>query len=281
MEIASRLGTEIVNADSMQVYRYMDIGTAKPTREERSAIAHHVLDVVGPDEHFDAAFYISLARPVIDDLHSRNKVPLIVGGTGLYMKALEKGICPGAPGDARIRNELLRDMEERGLDALYDELVRVDPELARRIHSHDRQRIIRALEVHRLTGEPLSKRQQNHRFQESYYRATKLFLTRDRDEIYERIDRRVHVMVEQGLVDEVRGLLERGYGPRLKPMQSLGYKQIVRHLQGEYSLEAAIREIQGETRRYAKRQMTWFRADPEFQWIDARYVTSSVALLRS
>lgn len=269
LELAVRLGTEIVNADSMQVYRYMDIGTAKPTARERALTAHHLLDVVNPDEPFDAAGYVHLARPVLAELHRRGKVPLVVGGTGLYMKVLTRGICEAIPGDPEVRKQLTREEEERGLAALHGELTHIDPPMGARLHPNDRQRILRAIEVFRLTGRPLSEWQAQHCFGESPYRTIKVFLYREREELYERINRRVHTMMEQGFYDEVRSLLDRGFGPELKPMQSLGYKQLVQHIQGALSLDRAVYEIQRETRRYAKRQITWFRADPEFQWFDA------------
>lgn len=269
IELALRLGTEIVNCDSMQVYRYMDIGTAKPSPEELALAAHHLLDVADPDESFDAARYAELARPVIDTLLGRGKMPLVVGGTGLYMKILTRGICPGAPGDPAIREQLLLELGEAGLPRLFEELRRVDPEAGRRLHPHDRQRILRALEVYRLTGCPLSRWQSRHRFQETNYRTIKIFLYRDRNVLYERINRRVRRMLDQGLLEEVRELLERGYGPELKSMQSVGYKQMAAHLLGGCPLDAAISRMQQATRRYAKRQLTWFKGDPEFRWFEA------------
>jgi tRNA dimethylallyltransferase len=263
------MGTEIVNGDSMQVYRHMDIGTAKPTPEERARVKHHLLDVVDPDEPFDAARYLDLARPVIDALHRERKIPLVVGGTGLYMKILTKSICPAAPGDPRAREELQKELEASGLAGLHAELLRVDPVLGERIHPNDRQRILRALEVYRISGAPLSHWQSRHRFCETLYPSIKVFLYRDRKEMYERIDRRVLVMLDQGFEGEVRRLLEVGYGPELKSMQSLGYKEMARFITGQCSLDEAVSGIQRETRRYAKRQMTWFRGDPEFKWFHA------------
>ena len=253
----------------MQVYRYMDIGTAKPTPEQRALVPHHLLDVADPDEPFDAARYAELTRPVIETLHGRGKIPLIVGGTGLYMKVLTMGICTGAPGDHGLHGQLLRELEEQGLARLHEELVRVDPEAGRRIHPHDRQRILRALEVYRLTGSPLSLRQAEHRFSQRIYRSIKIFLYLERNVLYERINRRVQQMIDRGLLEEVRRLLERGYGPELKPMQSLGYKQMAAYLRGAHSWDFAVSEMQRATRQYAKRQLTWFRGDPEFRWFHA------------
>lgn len=270
LRMAERLGAEIVNADSMQVYRHMDIGTAKPTPEERAAVPHHLIDIVDPDQHFDAAAYADAANPVIDRLHREDRIPLVVGGTGLYMKVLLYGICEAAPVDETIRGDLAREEAERGLAALHGELTRVDPALAGRIHPNDRQRILRALEVYRASGRPLSDWQARHRFEKPLYPSVKVFLFRDREELYARIDRRVEVMMREGFKDEVERLLRMGYGPELKPMQSLGYKQLLQHLAGEFSMDEAVDRIKRETRRYAKRQMTWFRSDPEFRWFDAK-----------
>lgn len=269
LDIAERLQTEVVNADSMQVYRYLDIGTAKPPREERRRVRHHLLDVVDPDEDFDAARYLDAAAPVIDAIHQQGKVPLVVGGTGLYMKVLTRGICEAAPGDATLRRQLLQELATQGLPRLYGELSEVDPELAEKIHPNDRQRIIRALEVYRLTHTPLSRWQSRHRFQATRYPSIKVFLFRDRQEMYERIDRRVHWMMAQGFLDEVRQLLAMGYSPALKSLQSLGYKQLIQHLSGQCSMDEAIHQIKRATRHYAKRQLTWFRGDPEFSWLHA------------
>lgn len=269
LEIAHCLGTEIINCDSMQVYRYMEIGTAKPTPEERALVAHHLLDVADPDEPFDAARYAELARPVIESLRNRGKVPLVVGGTGLYMKVLTRGICPAAPRDPAIREQLRRELEEHGLERLHQELGRVDPEAGRRLHPHDRQRVLRALEVQRLTGTPLSCWQSQHRFQQTIYRTVKIFLYRDRNVLYERINRRVRQMLDQGLVAEVRRLLAMGYGPELKSMQAVGYKQLAAHLLGACPLASAVSDMERATRHYARRQLTWFRGDPEFRWVQA------------
>ncbi len=269
VRLAEKLGAEIVNADSMQVYRHMDIGTAKPTAAERKEIPHHLLDVADPDEPFDAARYVDLARPAVEDILARGKVPLVVGGTGLYMKVLTRGICSGPPSDPAVKEALLREEETVGLEGLFSELVRVDPRAASRIHPHDRQRVLRALEVFRISGVALSDLQSGHRFERTVFRAVKIFIYREREELYERINRRVDRMIEQGLEDEVRRLLLMGYGPDLKSMQSLGYRQMALHVLGKLSLIEAATLIKRDTRRYAKRQHTWFRGDPEFSWFHA------------
>ncbi len=269
LELAEQLETEIVNADSMQVYRYMDIGTAKPTAEERARIRHHLLDIVTPDQPYDAAAFAQGARSVIEALHAQGKIPLVVGGTGLYMKALTRGLCPGPSANPEIRQDLLDDLKRHGLSWLHLELHRVDPFSAARIHPNDRQRILRALEVFRSTGVPLSHWQKAHGFRRALYPTIKLALFRDRHDLYDRIDRRVLHMVDQGLVGEVESLLRRGYPCTLKPMQSLGYRHMCQYLAGTMTLEEAVRTMQRDTRRYAKRQMTWFKGDQEFQWFHA------------
>uniref|UniRef100_A0A831ZY33 tRNA dimethylallyltransferase n=1 Tax=Desulfacinum infernum TaxID=35837 RepID=A0A831ZY33_9BACT len=269
LNLAETLGTEIINADSMQVYRSMDIGTAKPTPEERARIRHHLMDVVDPDEHYDAALFVQQARPIIEALHARGKVPLVVGGTGLYMKALTRGLCPGPAADPEIRRAILQDLERQGLPFLYDELRRVDPVCAAKIHPNDRQRIVRALEVFRSTGVALSQWQDAHGFRHSLYRTVKIALCRERRDLHERIDRRVLAMMAQGLLDEVRALVARGYPCTLKSMQSLGYRHMCLFLAGKVPLDEAVRLMQRDTRRYAKRQLTWFKGDPEFRWFHA------------
>jgi tRNA dimethylallyltransferase len=266
--LARRFGTEIINADSLQIYRFMDIGTAKPTPKERRAVVHHLLDVVSPDEPFDAARYQELARPVIQHLLTSGRPPLVVGGTGLYMKILTRGICAGPPSDPAIRKRLLEEIDTAGVQAFHQRLIEVDPPLGARLHPNDRQRILRALEVFESSGRRLSEWQQEHGFRQEVFRTVKVCLFRSRDELYERISQRVDAMMEQGFLEEVNRLLEMGYGPDLKPMQSLGYKQLVKHLVEGLPLAVAVEEIKRETRRYAKRQLTWFRGDPAFQWFE-------------
>jgi tRNA dimethylallyltransferase len=269
IRLAERLGAEIINADSMQVYRYMDIGTAKPTQEQRARVPHHLLDVVLPSEAFDAGLYLYHVQPVIRGLQEAMKTPLVVGGTGLYLKALTHGICEAAPADARVRQELLEELQELGLTRLFADLRRVDPDLAGRVQPRDRQRILRGLEVFRVTGRPLSSWQEQHGFQTKLFRTIKIFLNRPREQLYQRINKRVEAMMGQGFLEEVRSLLERGYGPELKSMQSLGYRHLAAHLANRVSLDEAVSIIQRDTRHYAKRQLTWFRADPEYVWLPA------------
>ncbi|MGC9965825.1 MAG: tRNA (adenosine(37)-N6)-dimethylallyltransferase MiaA [Syntrophobacteraceae bacterium] len=269
LELAALISAEIVNADSMQVYRRMEIGTAKPAPEQRRIVPHHLIDVADPDEPFDAARYLQLARPVVEDIRKRGLVPLVVGGTGLYMRVLTRGICPGPPSDPELKKKLIADEKSKGLAQLYGDLLRIDPESAARIHPNDRQRILRAIEVFELTGVALSVLQKGHGFKEKLFPSVKVFINREREALFERINRRVDLMIESGLKDEVEKLLGMGYSTNLKSMQSLGYKQMSAHISGALSLDEAVRLIKRETRRYAKRQITWFRGDHEFRPFDA------------
>ncbi len=280
LDLAATLGTEIINADSMQVYRLMDIGTAKPSPEERARVRHHLIDVADPDEPYDAALFVRQARPVIDALHAQGKVPLVVGGTGLYMKALTRGLCPGPSGDPEMRRKILEELDRQGLSILYEELRRVDPACAAKIHPNDRQRIVRALEVFRSTGVPLSQWQDAHGFRQALYPTVKIALCRERRDLYARIDQRVLQMMDRGLLNEVRSLLERGYPCTLKSMQSLGYRHMCLYLAGTVSLDEAVRLMQRDTRHYAKRQITWFKGDAEFRWFHAEDVPKIVTWVR-
>jgi len=268
LELADRFGGRIVSADSMQVYRYMDIGTAKPTAGERQRIPHHLIDVVDPDEPFDVSRYIALAKGVIGRLHAEGKEVFVVGGTGLYIRALLGGLIDGPGADEELRRELKREMNQLGKSSLYDRLKARDPRAAERINPHDGIRIIRALEVLEKTGKSIVEHQEGHRFREAPYDVLKIGLRLDRQQLNDRIDRRTERMIEEGFADEVRRLLEMGYGETLKPMQSLGYRHLVSFLAGRQPLEQAVEKIKSDTRRYSKRQMTWFAADREIRWLD-------------
>jgi tRNA dimethylallyltransferase len=282
--LSPRFFLEIVNADSMQVYRRMDIGTAKPTASERSAVAHHLIDIAEPDEQFDAARYLRQALPVIEELRGKNIVPLVVGGTGLYMRALTRGLCPGPPSQPQVKERLICEEKSLGLARLYEDLLRVDPASAAKIHPNDRQRIIRALEVFHAGGIALSALQKSHGFARELFPTVKVCITRERKALYKRIEQRVDAMMEEGLKEEVEGLLDMGFGPELKAMQAIGYRQMAAHLAGKISLDEAVLEIKRETRRYAKRQITWFSADPEYRCFEAEdtegiihYLSQSIA----
>lgn len=267
--LAQALGTEIVSADSVQVYRYMDIGTAKPTAAERAAVRHHLIDVVDPDEPFDAAGFAALAREAVHALHRAGKPAVVVGGTGLYIKALLRGLVPAAPADPAVRRELREMLAARGPAALHAELGRRDPQSAARLHPHDAVRILRALEVLWVTGRPIGALQAAHRFADAPFRSLTIALAMERPELYARIDRRVEAMLAAGLEAEVRGLLARGYGPELKPMQAIGYSHMLAFIEGRVSRAECERTLKRDTRRLAKRQLTWLRAQSDLVWSPA------------
>ncbi len=266
--LAEQLGGEIINADSMQVYRFMDIGTAKPTSEEQRRVKHHLIDLVNPDQPFNAALYRTLGRRAADQLHQEGRPVFVTGGTGLYIRALTQGLFRSPPVDPGVRKRLKHEAEERGKGFLFERLKEVDPKTSQHIHPHDLFRVIRALEVFESTGTPLSFFHEQHRFGERPYLTLKVGLETDRKELYYRIDERVDRMIERGLLEEVRGLLRMGYGPELKPMRSLGYKQMVQFLFNQIGWEEAVRQMKRDTRHYARRQWTWFKADPEVHWYE-------------
>lgn len=266
LRLARTLGAEIISADSLQVYREMDIGTAKPTPAQRALVTHHFIDVVYPDEAFDAAEYARRGREVIACLHARGIPPLVVGGTGLYIKALLQGLFTDGVRDRAIRERLRREQATTGLPALYARLQRLDPNAAARIQARDAFRILRALEVIEATGRPISHLQEAHRFQDTPYCVLKIGLIVERERLYRQIEARVEDMLAQGLLAEVRELLRR-YDPGLKPLQSLGYRHLIAYLQGKLGWDEAIAQLKRDTRRYAKRQLTWFRAEPEILWL--------------
>ena len=270
VELARHFEGEVVNADSMQVYRYMDVGTAKPSLEERQGIAHHLLDVVDPDEDFNAAIYRTMAVPLLREIESRNKLCFVVGGTGLYIKILLGGLIDCPPPSPALRKRLQEECDKYGSVALHERLKMLDPESALKIHPHDGLRIIRALEIIHLTHERPSSLIRKHGFQGGPFRALKICLQMDRKHLYHRINERCLFMMESGLVEETEGLLKKGYSPHLKPLQSLGYRHMIEYLQGNWDLEKAVKELQTDTRRYAKRQLTWFNADPEVLWMNPR-----------
>jgi len=266
LELATQIGGEIINADSQQVYRQMNIGTGKPAEADRARVPHHLIDVVDPDEEFNAAIYRRLALERIDQIHERGKTVVVCGGTGLYLKALTRGLFFGPGQNPEVRGELAREIQEKGLSALYHRLTEVDPAAHSRIHPNDRQRIIRALEVYQLTGKPMSQWQQEHGFGDEPFDTLKIGLQRERTELYDLINGRCDRMIEEGLLDEVRELVAQGYTLDLKPLQSVGYRQMGLVLQGMLIVEKAVEEMKQETRHLAKRQLTWFRGDHEIRW---------------
>jgi len=267
LAVARAVGGELVGADSMQVYRGMDIGTATPRPEELSGIAHHMLGIVAPDQPYDAAAFASDADRVIADVAARGKRPIVVGGTGLYIRVLLKGLQAAPAPDPAIRAGVLDRAGRDGWPKLHAELAARDPETARRLHPNDGVRILRALEVVLQSGVPMSEWQARHGFARPRYPFALLGVDRDKDELNRRIDARVDRMLAGGFLDEVRALLAAGYAPSLKPMQGLGYRRLCEHLAGELSLEEARDKIAADTRRLAKRQRTWFRKEPELCWL--------------
>jgi tRNA dimethylallyltransferase len=263
---AETFGGEVISADSMQVYRFMDIGTAKPTAEERARAPHHLIDVVDPDDDFDAARFSQAAREIALAMDRRGAVPIVAGGTGLYIKAMLRGLFRAKPPDPLTRQRFRQEAAEVGSEVLHRRLAVIDAQAAGRIHPHDTFRIIRALETATATGEPITDHHRRHGFRESPFRVLKIGLDMDRQALYDRIDRRVDAMIDAGLLDEVRGLLSRGYGGDLKSMKSLGYRHMVAFTSGRLTWEEAVRTMKRDTRRFAKRQLTWFRADKEIVW---------------
>nr|WP_246562027.1 tRNA (adenosine(37)-N6)-dimethylallyltransferase MiaA [Geobacter grbiciae] len=268
LELAERIGGEIVNADSMQVYRGMDIGTAKPSQEERRRVPHHLYDIVDPKVNFTAADFREYAARAIGEIERRGKRVILVGGTGLYIRILTHGLVASPGGDENIRRKLENQAHSEGLESLHRRLAAVDPVAAARLHPNDGVRIVRALEVFLLTGRPLSAFQEAHRFADEPYHCLKLGISVERELLYRRVEERVDRMMADGFVGEVRGLLSAGYPATLKAMGSIGYREICAHLAGEFSLDEAVRLIKQNTRQYAKRQMTWFRRDSEIIWVE-------------
>jgi tRNA dimethylallyltransferase len=277
VELASIVGGEIINADSMQVYRGMDIGTAKLTISERKGISHHNIDIINPDQEFNAALFLLHTLPIIEDLYSK-KIPIIVvGGTGLYVRALLGGLfdCPSS--DLELRQNLWEECEKQGLSFLYEKLSRLDMDAADRIHPKDKVRIIRALEVIQLTGYKFSELTRKHGFSHKRFSQLNLGLNVDRHILYRRINRRAISMIDSGFINEVEVLLKMGYDPKLKSMQAIGYRHIVGYLNNRWDLDETIRLIQRDTRRYAKRQLTWFRAEPDIIWVNPDDTTEIIS----
>jgi len=268
IEIAGRFKGEIISADSMQIYRHMDIGTAKPSKGERDQIPHHLIDIIDPDRPFDAVQYAATAGQMIADLERKGRLPFIVGGTGLYIKALVHGLFQEKTSDPSIRAELKESASRNGLEVLYEQLCMADPDAAKKIHPNDAYRIIRALEVYRVTGKALTEYHARHGFADNRYTVLKIGLDMERAALYDRINGRVEAMISAGLVTEARRLLDKGYPETLKSMQAIGYRHMVDFIRERLSWEEAVRTMKRDTRRYAKRQLTWFRADPEIVWFE-------------
>ena len=268
VELALRLDGEVVSADSMQIYRRMAIATAKPTPEEQLGVPHHLIDFLEPGEQFSVAQYVELARKTIREIRSRGKLPIVAGGTGLYIQSLVDNIAfSPQPSDPALREALRQRAQREGRESLLRELASFDPESAARLHPNNLGRVIRAIEVYRLTGKTMTQQMAQSRREPSPYRPAMLGLTySDRQLLYNRIDRRVDAMVAQGLLEEARQMREEGLSSTAA--QAIGYKELEGYFAGEEPLEEALERMKRETRRYAKRQLTWFRRDERFHWLE-------------
>ena len=268
VELAKEVGGEVVNCDSMQVYRRMDIGTAKPTEEEKQGVVHHMLDVCDPDEDFSVSRYCDMASPIVDDIVARGKVAVISGGTGLYMDSLIRGKAFAPFPSTGQREKLEQEADEQGMEHMLARLRDIDPESAARLHLSDRKRILRALEVYLETGETITTH--NLRTQAIPPKYSPLWLGLDfanRADLYDRIDRRVGLMLDQGLIREIRDLLDSGVPQKCTAMQAIGYKEFVSALAGDCTIEEAADQVRQSSRRYAKRQLTWFRRNKSIHWL--------------
>lgn len=268
IQAAKALNGEVISADSMQVYRHMDIGSAKVTKEEMDGVPHHLIDVLEPWEPFHVAIFQNMARQAVEDIRSRGRLPIIAGGTGFYIQALLYDIhFQETEEDGTIRRELERLGEEKGAEYLHEMLAEIDPESAAAIHANNRKRVIRAIEYYRQTGKRMSDHNREERARTSPYDFLYYVITMDRAALYERIDLRVDKMVEQGLVEEVRRLKEMGCTRDMVSMQGLGYKEILDYLNGDCTLEEAVEIIKRDTRHFAKRQLTWFKRERDTRWL--------------
>ena len=268
IQLAQHLDAEIVSLDSRQIYREMNIGTAKPTSDQRGAVSHHLIDCVDVDQPFSVAEYQRLADTAIEEIRERGKQTMAVGGAGLYFRSLIDGLFDGPGADAEIRAKLQQEAAEHGNAALHERLRQCDPETADRVHPNNRVKVIRALEVYELTGKPISALQQQWKMNEPRYPFRAFGLNMPRGMLYRRIEDRVDQMVEVGLIEEVKWLLDQGYPRNCVAMQSFGYKELIDHLDGTRTLDEAIALLKQNTRRFAKRQLTWFCNDPRIEWLD-------------
>ena len=280
LKLAEKFKAEIVCADSMQLYRHMDIGTAKPTKADRLRVAHHMIDHLEPDEPYSAAKYREDGSDAIEQIGHRLNNIIVCGGTGLYIRVLTKGIFKGPERDAEYRKTLEAEAFEKGTDELHERLQADDPESAKKIHPNNLVRIIRALEVFHASGRPFSEFHAEHSFNESPYDTLMLYVERPREELYKRIDARAEQMIKDGLCEETKALLEMGYSEDLKPMRALGYKEMVGFINEAYSMEDAIELLKKNTRNYAKRQITWFKNIEELVRVSPNKLNEMMELIR-
>jgi len=274
LKLSQLIPSEIISADSRQIYKYLDIGTAKPSKNQLKKATHHLIDILDPSENYDASLFEKDAEKIIDEIFKKNKTPIIVGGSGLYIKALIDGIFGTADKDEEYRKELHQKRKEYGNELLYKELKKVDPESAAKMLPQNWKRVMRALEVFHTSGQPIWKHHQRQSSEkENKYLFRQFGLNWDRNILYENIDKRVDEMIANGFVDEVKNILEIGHDNNLNSLNTVGYKEIIQHLDGKISLERAIELIKRNTRHYAKRQMTWFRKDKRIYWFDVNELT--------
>ena len=281
IEIAKEFNGEIINADSMQIYRHMDIGTAKPTHKEQACVKHHMIDIVNPDEPFDAAKFAEMARKIIAQLYKQSITPFIVGGTGFYIKALLYGLFQTEPVDPDFRLRLKNEAEIDGTAFLHKRLKKYDPDAAEKIHPNDTYRIIRALEILEATGKSISEYHQEHRFTDNPFEVLTIGLHINREVLYDRINRRVDIMISAGLLDEVKRLISMGYTENLKPMQSIGYRHMIDFIKDRISWDDTLQTFKRDTRRYAKRQFTWFKSDSQIIWTGPKELTEMCRLIKN
>ncbi|MCX7994979.1 MAG: tRNA (adenosine(37)-N6)-dimethylallyltransferase MiaA [candidate division WOR-3 bacterium] len=265
IKIAEQFNGEIISADSRQVYKYLNIGTAKPTPEQRKRTVFHLIDFLEPDENYSCGNFARDAERLIEQIVAKGRLPIVCGGTGLYIRALFNPLHQLPQADKELKTRLQDMLKEKGLDFLYKKLLNIDPEWAKRIGPKDKQRILRGLEVYEITGKPLTALIKKEK-QKAKYKPKYIGLILPRDELYKRIDERYEKMIEQGLVDEVKNILKMGFKPDCYGLRTIGYKEIVKYLQGEWDLETAIEKAKQHTRNFAKRQITWFKKIPEINW---------------
>ncbi len=281
IKLAAAFSGEIVSADSMQIYKYMNIGTAKPTIEEQKAVKHHLIDIAEPNQNFNAALFSEKAGKIIYRLWQKKIPAFVTGGTGLYIKTLIYGIFKDEKSSNAVKEKIKKEAAEKGLIFLYEKFKKKDPEAAAKIDPNDSYRIIRAITVFEATGKKISSYHKTHGFADKKFTSYKIGLEINRQTLYERINRRVDKMIEQGFIQEIKDLIGKGYSKDLKSMQSIGYKHIIDFLEGEISLDKALDTIKRNTRRYAKRQMTWFKADKEIVWLAPDNILKIVPNIRA
>ncbi|QTL98303.1 tRNA (adenosine(37)-N6)-dimethylallyltransferase MiaA [Iocasia frigidifontis] len=279
LKIARRMKFEIISADSMQIYRGMDIGTAKVSNEDRKVVRHHMIDIIEPDDDFSVADYKTLVDKLIPEIVKRGTRPMLVGGTGLYIKSVMRGfLFPEMKINKKLRSQLFQEAEDKGNIYIHNKLKEIDPELADKLHPNDLRRVIRGIEVYEETGKTTSYFKKKQTETPDRYKSLKIGLHRERSELYKRINQRVDKMIEDGLIEEVERLLEDGFKISGTALQGLGYKEIISYLKGEYDLAEAVRVLKRDTRHYAKRQLTWFRRDKSIKWINLSLLDSEEVL---